>query len=320
MKPLLDRKPSEKTLTAMAAASKIQNAIDGEDLETKCKKALSNSTGHKKAAIVESGGQAISLVLSAIWNSVLLPDQGIWGGTLKLCNELGIRTNSLTTELGLIDPGMLEKAFEENCPKALLITSFAGYIAEQNLEWISQICRQHDVLLIEDASSAIGDKKLGKGKHADVIVASTREPKLLNLFSGGFITTSDENIMDKVTKLNSFSADLTVCAGIYEELRHAQETIDKLTEISNRLKEKVESVVHRKHRGICVGALHKNPKKVAKEARRQNLITRSGRALLSTCPRYDRFLDEGVVVELKKVDPGSIDEKILTDISNLLEK
>jgi aspartate aminotransferase-like enzyme len=317
MKPLPDRKPCDKTLKAMAAASKIQNEIDREGLVTKCKRALSNVTGHKKVEIVESGGKAISLILSAIGGSILLPDQGIWGGTPKLCNELGIRTNLLKTDLGLIDSTALENAIEENTPKALLITSFAGYIAEQNMEGISKICRQHDVLMIEDASSAIGDKKLGKGKHADVIVASTREPKLLNLSSGGFITTSNEYLMEKVTEQNT-SDDPVVCAGISEELPYTQETIDKLTEISNCLKENVENAVHRKHRGVCAGFLLKNPKKLAKEARRLGLFTKGGRALLTACPRYDRFLDEGVVVELKKVDPGSIDEKAITDISNLL--
>jgi hypothetical protein len=250
---------------------------------------------------------------------VLLPDQGIWGGTPKICNEQGIRTHSLKTDLGLIEPETLENALEENSPKALFITSFAGYIAEQDLERISRICREHNVLLIEDASSAIGDNQLGNGKHSDVIVASARTPKILNLSSGGFITTSVENIIEKIKKLDSPPPDPIICAGITEELKHAQETIDKLTEISDRLKENIESAVHRGHRGICAGVLFNNPKKLAKNARRLGFLTRNGRALLTPCPRFDRFLEEGAAVELKKVDPDSVDKKVIADLSSLFE-
>ncbi|MFQ5868246.1 MAG: hypothetical protein ACE5IT_09705, partial [bacterium] len=71
-------------------------------------------------------------------------------------------------------------------------------------------------------------------------------------------------------------------------------------------------------RGICTGILMENPKRVARNARSLGLVTQSGKSLLTTCPRYDRFQENGVVVELKKIDVESVGEAEIEHISNIL--
>ena len=88
---------------------------------------------------------------------------------------------------------------EINENSALIFTSFAGYTAEQDIERISKYCRNNDIMTIEDASAGIGDKKnkLGNGKYSDIIIASTGSPKMINVGSGGFITSNNEEIFKK---------------------------------------------------------------------------------------------------------------------------
>jgi hypothetical protein len=173
--------------------------------------------------------------------------------------------------------------------------------------------------LIEDASASIGDRTLGDGRLADIIVGSARTPKLLNLPSGGFITSNNSAFMERLgDRPNHPQPNPAICAGITEELKHAQNTIDSLAGLSEALKSRLDAVVHREKRGLCAGLLHEEPKSLAKKARDDGLVTVGGKSLLSICPRYDRFLSDGALVELKKLDPKSVGGEELKYISEVM--
>jgi aspartate aminotransferase-like enzyme len=321
MRPLPDRQPHFEAREAMAAASGNLSRESFQEQVKRCEKAFLEATGHKHVELTESGSDAIFQVLSAIDGSTMVPDQGIWKGTLNHCRQLGVSTPVLSTNLGAIDPETLKKAIEKHDPTALFITSFAGYVAEQDIKSISRICRKHDVLLIEDASSSIGDDRLAKGKHSDVIVGSARTPKLLGLDSGGFITTSNKDIAERVEKLNrTFTQDPSICAGIAEALKNAPTTIAGLSEFSESLKKSLENVVHKEKRGVCVGVLMNDPRRFSRKARHVGHVTHSGKSLFTTCPRYDRFLEKGVVVEVKKLDVEAISYAEMESISNFIRE
>jgi hypothetical protein len=299
-----DRKPSVATSEAMLIASNEGGLTEHVE---RCKGALSKTTGHKEIELTENGEQAIFLTLSTITGGVLVPDQGIWKGTTEQCETLGIAVEKIPTNFGLVEPFALENSIEEFNPSACILTSFAGYIAEQNLRALHRICNDFDVLLIEDASSSIGDRNLAKAKNADVVLASARAPKILNLPAGGFISSNDVVLMERVKKLNEeFIPDISVCAGIREELKSAQTTIDKLSQLSEKLKKRAEGVLHRKKRGVCFGVLSENPKSLSKAALKKGLKTVEGRSILTPCPRIDRFLEKGVTIELKKLSPDYV--------------
>ena len=108
---------------------------------------------------------------------------------------------------------------------------------------ISKICKENNITLIEDASAGIGDKKreVGNGKYADIIIASTGSPKIINVGSGGFVTTSNPSFLEKIkipeklTKTNKI-----ILAGI------AYETFDDVENFSwSEVETDIKSLIER---------------------------------------------------------------------------
>jgi hypothetical protein len=222
-------------------------------------------------------------------------------------------------DLGIVDTGALDENLKKEKPGVLLLTSFAGYIAEQDIKEIGKICSENSVLLVEDASSAVGDKLLAKG-DADITVCSTGAPKILNVLSGGFISTDDKDIAGNWTRVASACKISPVtCAGIIEELKIAPDVFETLIRYSAIIKEELEGVVHADRRGISVGIEVNDPMAFAKRARKNGLITDRDQGFLTTCPRYERFNKNGIVVELKKLDVLEMTESDIAKIAETLK-
>ena len=88
---------------------------------------------------------------------------------------------------------------DENNKSALFLTSFAAYTAEQDLKAICDFAHKNNILVVEDASGAIGDyeNRLANGNYSDIIIGSTGSPKIVNVEDGGFITTNDDKLFEK---------------------------------------------------------------------------------------------------------------------------
>ncbi len=319
MKALLDRRPGVKAREAMQAAFEGSRLEDPSAFADLAKKKLSSTTLHKHVELTESGKSAIALALSTLEGKLLFPDQGIWKGTIDTCRSIGLNFSLLPTDLGLIKSKTLSDALIREQPKALFITTYAGYIAEQNLREISSICKAQGTLIIHDASDSIGDKSIPKQLKADITVGSAREPKLLNLSKGGFITTDSAGLAASIKKANKSSFDPVTCAGIAEELKEAPATLKKLLQISGEIRDTLSMAVHRDRRGPCVGVFHDSPKKIIDRARRDSIFTKKGRSLFSSCPRYDRFLEKGFVFELKKLDVGCMESTEFEHITQWIQ-
>ncbi len=315
------RRPCSASKQAISrAAMSLDIKSSAEMVEEACR-TISKLTRHEFARVVTSGSCAALAALSAIKGRVMLPDQGGWRGFKVYARLLGKDICEVETELGVIHQGTLEEALERERPEALIITSFAGYIAEQNLREIYRLCQEYGVLLIEDASSAIGDKKLAKGENADVIICSTGDPKITNLTTGGFISTSDEEFLRRAAKvIKACRLSGVLAAGLIEELKIAPRVVERLTEFASLLKTRLPNIVHPDRRGVCVGMLHPEPKEVARRARSCGLMTDLGRSLITTCPNYDRFLESGFCVELKKLDVLSMHREEVLLLAEKLEK
>lgn len=302
---------------ALKLGTKVCCASKHEETR-KAIRAISKVTKHRHVKLVSSGNAAILVVLKSISGRVMIPDQGGWKG-FKTCPELlGLEVCEVETDLGLIEPEILAGAIEKHRPRALLMTSFAGYLAEQNVREIFKVCRENGVLLVEDASGAIGDDKLADGSCADVIVCSTGAPKILNLLNGGFISTDNSEILGSAADvIKACKMSPITCAGIVEELKNAGRVIEALTKAAALLKEELDNVVHRDKRGICVGIeLSENARKFATKA---NLKTEFGAALLTPCPTYERFLKNGAAIELKKLDVLEMKEEEILEIAKILK-
>lgn len=317
------RRPSPKAREAMSRSAEHlgeETCCRASHKEiNRCIKGIKDIVGQKFVKPVSSGNCAILAVASAIPGKFMIPDQGGWRGFKDYPELMGREVCTLKTELGVVSTDTLEGKLRKEKPAALFLTSFAGYIAEQNIREIFKICQENSVILIEDVSGGIGDRVLARG-NSDITICSTGAPKILNVFSGGFISTSEREILDmSMEVISACKVSPVTCAGIREELKIAPKIVDELLRYSAMLKEELDGVIHRTHRGLGVGIRVADPKNLVKSAREKGLVTDLNQGILTACPRYDRFLENGVVIELKKLDILKVTEDDIAKIAEILK-
>lgn len=303
------RETSKEARYAMCeAAKRVDHASNrGFDEIKLAQIQISSFTGHDHVKVLNSGNSAILAALSSFKGKILIPDQGGWIGFKSIAQFLGIKTIEVPTEFGIISPEVLEATITEYNPDALFITSFAGYIAEQPVKDLFEVCNDTDVVLVEDASGGIGDeqKRLGNGDHAHVIVASTGSPKIINVGNGGFISTNDDNIFKRTKDiLKTLKADPVTCAGIAEEIKNATPNLSKAIHACSVIKKEFKSAIHPDSRGITVALKTNNPKKTGYLLRQT--LKADGRSIITVCPRYERVMADAVCLEIKNLDPGCL--------------
>src|SRR3989344_2975397 len=154
---------------------------------------LQKYTRHRNVVIFNNGSDAISEALRLVKrvnpkNKILIPDQGGWVGYDTYLYKKGYEVYKIKTNKGVIDLNVLRR----NIPGSavILITSFAGYYAEQPLEEIAKICKQNQCLLVEDASGSMGDVKLCNGKFSDIIIGTFGEGKIISHRNCGFLSSN----------------------------------------------------------------------------------------------------------------------------------
>ena len=281
---------------------------------------ISEITGHEHVKTVNSGNSAILAAMSSFKGKILVPDQGGWIGFKNIAEILGLEILEVPTELGITNPEVLEDTINKYEPDAFFITSFAGYIAEQPVKELFEVCDDKGVILVEDASGGIGDKekKLGNGGHAHMIVASTGSPKIVNVGNGGFISTNDNEIFKKSKFIiKSLKADPVTCAGITEEIKNAPENLQKTINACNFIKNKLDSSIYCDKRGITVALKTDNPKKTGYLLRQK--LKADGRNIITTCPRYDRILIDAVCLEIKNIDPRCLEKDTLKEMVEIID-
>jgi len=292
------KKPSNEAREAMCQA--VNDISSRNQLIKSTEKDICNLTGHKYSKIMNSGNSAIFTVMNNFQEKIMVPDQGGWSGFIKIAEFLGLELIYLPTDNGLIDPEQLIDILIKKKPEAFFLTSFAGYTAEQPIKEIYEVCDEEGVVLVEDASGALGDEtgRLANGKHSHIIVASTGSPKIVNVGNGGLISSNQEKVLE--TSLKFLQADHVTCAGISQEIKHAPSTLSKTISSSSYLKDELENVFHKDKSGINVICKADNPNKLAKELRTVIKVHNGG--MISKCPRYDRILENAVALEIKNLD------------------
>ena len=214
---------------------------------------------------------------------------------------------------------------DENNKSALFLTSFAAYTAEQDLKAIYDFAHENNILVVEDASGAIGDyeNRLANGNYSDIIIGSTGSPKIVNVEDGGFITTNDDGFFDKsklLLKTNKAS-NITAC-GIYNELDFAKDNLKKTIESCSYLKEAIEyetsfNVFHKDKRGINVILETEDPKSLSYKLRQEFVLDSHG--MITKCPNYNRLKEKAVALEIKNLDIECLNQDNLDEIIKTLK-
>lgn len=299
------KKPSLESSQAMCQVAKNLCCVDYNPFEELkgVEDSIKDLTGHDKVKIVNSGNAAILSVMSTLNGTILIPDQGGWSGFEEIASVMKVPTIKIDTNQGVIDPEILMEFLNDNRVEALFLTSLAGYTAEQPLKEIYQVCDENDVLLVEDASGALGDptKKLAWAKQAHVILASTGSPKMVNAGSGGFLSTNREDIVSDSKKMTkTLRASPLTCAAIRVEVQNVSESFSKTVHACEFLKNEFKMAFHRDKRGVNVCLSTVNPKKFAHQLREHIKI--EGGNMITTCPRYERLTEPAVCLEIKNLD------------------
>ncbi|WP_424356220.1 DegT/DnrJ/EryC1/StrS family aminotransferase [Methanobacterium sp. MBAC-LM] len=316
------KKPSKETRSTMCeAAMSIDYASNrGFDEVRLAQDKISEIIGHEHVKTVNSGNSAILAAMNPFKDKILVPDQGGWTGFRNMAEFRGIEVIEVPTDLGIINPEVLEDTINKYKPEALFITSFAGYIAEQPVKELFGICDDKGVILVEDASGGIGDreKKLGNGEHAHVIVASTGSPKIVNVGSGGFISTNNNELFKKSkVLLKTLKANPVTCAGISSEIKNAPMILSKTTEACGMLKKEFKSVLHPNKRGISVALKTDDPKKTGYLLRQE--LKADGRGIITVCPRYERVMIDAVCLEIKNIDVNCLENDNLKEMVQIIK-
>ncbi|MBQ7359858.1 MAG: UDP-4-amino-4,6-dideoxy-N-acetyl-beta-L-altrosamine transaminase [Lachnospiraceae bacterium] len=192
---------------AAVAETLRSNLITCGPRVTQFEQELCEYTGAKYAVVVSNGTAALhlaalaaeigpgdevivsSITFAASSNSVLY-----CGGTPVFAD--------INPETYNIDPASIRKLITPKT-KAVVAVDFTGQATE--LDEIRAICKEHNLILIEDAAHSIGTKYKGQdvGSIADMTCFSFHPVKTITAGEGGAITTNDEALYRKLLRLRT---------------------------------------------------------------------------------------------------------------------
>jgi len=90
-----------------------------------------------------------------------------------------------------------------------------------DIDGFRQLCDEHKLILIEDAACAIGSEYKGKkiGSHSDLVCFSFHPRKVITTGDGGMITTSREELYERLKRLRQHSMSVN------DQVRHQSDKI-----------------------------------------------------------------------------------------------
>ncbi len=264
-------------------------------------------TRHQSVKLVHRGNAAILCALHIVKkvNSkpfILIPDQGGWISFKTYPKMFGFDIKTVKTNKGIIDLTDLEEKAESGA--ALLMTSFAGYFAEQPMKYISKICKRSNCLLIEDASGAVGDKILCDGAFSDIIVASFGKWKPVNVGYGGFISVCNKELFEAGKDIFSATNHYPCYDKLLQKLKASTVKINNLIKKASKIKEDLTKqfpdlkIIHKDLRGLNVVI------KYAEDSEKETLEKYCSTNKLDyvVCPKYIRLEENAISIELKRKD------------------
>lgn len=258
---------------------------------------LKEFTKHNNIRITDRGNSAIFVALAMAKKVnpkpfLLIPDQGGWISFRTYPSLLGFDIKEIQTKRGILNLKTLEEGTKN--ASALIMTSFAGYFAEQPLQKISEICKKNECLLIEDASGALGDKTLCNGDFSDIIVGSFGRWKPIGLGYGGFISARNKEFFEQAKEPFSL---VRVHKNIYGELLPllTRKRLKNLLKLQEKVKKELKGVeiFHEYKRGLNVVTEYNT--KVLKYCHKKNYP-------YVLCPTYIRVNEKAISIELKRLD------------------
>ncbi len=176
-------------------------------------KEMAQYTGAGYAAALSAGTAAIHLalrILSVGEGDVVFTPSLTFSAT---CNPIVYEKATPVfidseEETWNMSPKALKRAFEKYPnPKAVIVVHLYGTPAK--LDEIMEICREHNVPLIEDAAESLGSTYKGKhtGTFGKIGIHSFNGNKIITTSGGGMLVSDEEEITKKATFLATQARD-----------------------------------------------------------------------------------------------------------------
>ena len=300
--------------------SEVAKGNVDKNFEESCIAKIRDLTTKEHVKMTSSGNNSIFIALSAITGDIIIPDQGGWHGFKQIAKFLDKNIVTLKTDAGLINADYLDE-LEISEGSALIFTSFAGYTAEQDIRSIVSYCKDNSITTIEDASAGIGDSENRLGCRSDIILASTGSPKIINVGSGGFIATDDDDVFKRTSLPQKLSKTTEIiCSGIDNEIDNVSKNLQVSLNATEHVKKHIPNTLHADKRGINVIIPHENSKSICWDLKKTLTTDKSG--IVTTCPNYNRVKQKAICIEIKNLDYACLEKEnldiIIDEVNSLL--
>ena len=304
----------------MDIMSEVAKGNVDKNFEESCIAKIRDLTTKEHVKMTSSGNNSIFIALSAITGDIIIPDQGGWHGFKQIAKFLDRNIVTLKTDAGLINTDYLDE-LEISEGSALIFTSFAGYTAEQDIKSIVSYCKDNSITTIEDASAGIGDSENRLGCRSDIILASTGSPKIINVGSGGFIATDDDDVFKRTSLPQKLSKTTEIiCSGIDNEIDNVSKNLQVSLNATEHVKKHIPNTLHADKRGINVIIPHENSKSICWDLKKTLTTDKSG--IITTCPNYNRVKQKAICIEIKNLDYACLEKEnldiIIDEVNSLL--
>lgn len=173
---------------------------------------FSEFQGCKHSICVTSGTAALEVALRAVGvedKEVIIPSNTFFATSVAVKNANGILgLCDIEDETFSICPKDLRTSIVPGLTKAVIIVHIGGIISK-HIEEIVAICKEHDVVLIEDAAHAVGAShgEYKAGSIGDIGCFSFFPTKVMTTGEGGMITTNNDCWNEKCRSLRNFGRD-----------------------------------------------------------------------------------------------------------------
>ena len=243
-------------------------------------------TTKKPVSFLKRGNEAIKQALLHAKNQgctrLLIPDQGGWLTYPQFGKKLGFDITHFETKDGVFGPEVLVGDHKT----VVLINSLPAYAFNLDMQAITNHCKKHNILLINDVAASIGTKD---ATYGDIIIGSFGKAKPLPLDEGGFIAGVKPTVGEP---------DID-----YETLTELLKTLPTRTKealnIAKKIKMLLPNISNPEHNGYVVIAPFTTD---AEKEMLINLVEKQFPNIEYTiCPRYIRVTRQAVSFEVKRL-------------------
>ncbi|MBI5643141.1 MAG: UDP-4-amino-4,6-dideoxy-N-acetyl-beta-L-altrosamine transaminase [Deltaproteobacteria bacterium] len=164
----------------------------------------SNGTAALHLAILAAGIHRGERVITSPMTFLASSNSALYAGAIPVFADIDEETFN-------IDPAEIERKIRYNSPvRAIIPVHFAGHPCD--MERISEVARENNLVVIEDACHALGAswkdrlgnlQRVGNCSHSDMTVFSFHPVKSITTGEGGAITTNDPVLYKKLKLLRS---------------------------------------------------------------------------------------------------------------------